>query len=181
MRHDLNDCVKVVPNFPKEGVSFKDVSPLLLGHFRETVKAILDLIEPEKLEKIDAFVGLEARGFALASAMAYETNKGFVMARKAGKLPNPMASVSYDLEYGTAKIEMEAGSGNAWIVDDVLATGGTMVAAAELAEKVGFNVTGFSTLVNLEFLNNFEWKGMKCPAVLNYNAKGDLVSSPVLN
>lgn len=175
MREDLNECVTVVPNFPKEGVSFKDISPLIQTKFKETAEAMLALFSPEEINEVDVFVGLESRGFILAAAMAALTGKGFVMARKKGKLPNVAGAVSYALEYGSATIEMQAGKGKAVVVDDVIATGGSLEAGADLAEQVGYEVTGLATLINLQFLNNFDWKGMKCRSVLDYDASGALV------
>jgi adenine phosphoribosyltransferase len=178
MRNDLNEHVAVVPDFPKQGVSFKDVSPLLRYWFKETIDAMLDTITPEEMEKIDAFAGLEARGLSLAAAAAAMTGKGFIPVRKKGKLPNPAKSKSYALEYGMAEIEMQSGEGNVFLIDDVLATGGTLKAAADLCEDVGYKVIGMGVLVNLTFLNNFKWKGMPCRSVLNYDATGNLVPKP---
>lgn len=175
MRYDLNECVTVVPDFPKIGVSFKDVSPLLRHKFAETIEAMLSTIPEEKLESIDAFVGSESRGFIFAAGMAAKTGKGVVLARKKGKLPNVAVSVPYGLEYGEATIEMQAGKGNVWEVDDVMALGGTMAAQAEASTKAGYNVVGMSVLVNLPFLNNFEWQGMKCHSVIDYGADGQMV------
>jgi len=135
---------------------------------------MLDLISAEELAHIDVFIGLEARGFALASAMADRMDKGFVMVRKEGsKFPNVAARMVYDLEYGKGSaIVMQAGEGNAFIIDDVLATGGTLKAAADLAQQVGYTVKGMATFLNLKHLNNFEWNGMKCRSVLDYDDHG---------
>jgi adenine phosphoribosyltransferase len=175
MRKDLDALISVVPNFPTPGFLFKDISPLLRDRFSETVEAMLSTITADELQSIDAFVGLEARGFPLAAGMAASAGKGFVMARKKGKLPNPGASAEYELEYGSAVIEMQNGKGNVIVVDDVLATGGTLAAAANVSEKAGYSVKGMVTLINLKFLNNFNWNGMVCRSVLDYDGAGNLV------
>jgi len=170
---DLAALVDDVPDFPEDGILFRDISPLLLQKWPDTVAAMRDLLSDAELENIDAFVGLEARGFKFAGALAAITGKGMVMARKAGKLPEPLCAQDYALEYGTATIEMKPGNGErVFIVDDVLATGGTLAAAADLAEKSGYEVAGFATLIDLSHLNDFAWNGMTNRALLTYDADG---------
>lgn len=165
----LKQYIEETPDHPEKGVLFRDISPALRDKFNEVVDSMLALITPEEMQKIDAFVGLDARGFIFAAAMAARTGKGMVMARKGGKLPQPKEAENYMLEYGTATIEMKHGKGgNVFIVDDVLATGGTLRAAGNLSLKAGYNVVGFGVFVNISALNNFEWRGMKCRAALTY-------------
>ena len=169
----LATIVKDVPDFPKEGILFRDVSPLIRDHWSETVTTMLDLFSPEQLAEVDAFVGLDARGFIFAGGMADRLNKGLVMARKAGKLPDALLSEDYDLEYGKAQVEIQAGEGmKVIIVDDVLATGGTLTATADLCKKAGYEVLGIATLINLTQLNDFEWGGQKCLSVFEYDENG---------
>lgn len=169
---DLAAHIEDVPGFPREGILFRDISPLLRDRLDVAVRAMLDLFAPQELEGVRAFVGLDARGFIFAPAMAVLTGKGFIMARKGGKLPEPLFATRYNLEYGSAALEIKPGEGRVVIVDDVLATGGTLGAAAELCVKAGYEVSGFATLINLQFLNDFEWNGLTCRSVLHYNENG---------
>lgn len=144
-----------VPDFPKEGVVFKDITPLLADP--ESLRAVVAGIAGRYARgSVDAVLGLEARGFILGAPIALELGAGFVPVRKAGKLPRETHRASYDLEYGSETIEMHAdavGPGSrVLIVDDVLATGGTARAAVELVDKAGGTVVGFSVLVELGFL-----------------------------
>ena len=132
---NLKSYIKDIPDFPVEGVLFRDIQPLLADSeaFYDAIYEMGQLID---MEKVDYFVGVESRGFIFASVLASINLKGFKMIRKAGKLPNvekALQRVEYDLEYGSAAIEMESGWGNVIIVDDVLATGGTIRAAERLA------------------------------------------------
>jgi adenine phosphoribosyltransferase len=170
---ELAQFVEDVPDFPQEGVLFRDISPLTMEKWPETVQAMNALFTDKELADVDAFVGLESRGFKFAGALAAINGKGMIMARKAGKLPDPLFSESYDLEYGSAEIEMKPGKGQkVIIIDDVLATGGTLRAAADLCQKAGYDVIGFGTLINLAHLNEFSWNGMKNRTVLTYNENG---------
>ncbi|MUL42798.1 adenine phosphoribosyltransferase [Streptomonospora sp. PA3] len=156
---DLSARIKAglrdVPDFPEEGVVFKDITPLLAepASLRAVVEGIADHYEKGS---VDAVLGLEARGFILAAPVALELGAGFVPVRKAGKLPRETHRASYDLEYGSATVEMHADAvspgSRVVIVDDVLATGGTGRAAVELVDKAGGTVVGFSVLVELGFL-----------------------------
>lgn len=154
---------KIVPNFPKEGVIFQDLSPVFKNYFPELIEECADCIS--QIEEIDFFVGVESRGFILAAALAQKFGKGFVMIRKKGKLPPPKFSQEYSLEYGADTIEMQAGTGKICVIDDVLATGGTLEAACQLAEQCGYSVKEIFCILNISALNNFEFKGIK-PKIL---------------
>ncbi len=125
------------------------------------------LSEPE-WRAVDAVAGVEARGFIIASALAHRHSKGFVPIRKEGKLPPPVVRMAYDLEYGNAALEMAAGKGRMIIVDDVLATGGTMSAAANLATQTGYEVIALVSLIDLNLVPGFEWNGMAVRSVVKY-------------
>ena len=145
--------IRSVPDYPEPGVLFRDITPLLsdAAAFHATTEA---LIAPFA-GTYDYVAGIEARGFILAGAAAIAAGVGFIPIRKAGKLPRPAASVDYALEYGTATIEMHddlpRGS-RVLLIDDVLATGGTLVAARDLVERVGSHVTGISVLFEIAAL-----------------------------
>lgn len=151
------DLITVIPDYPKPGILFRDVAPLLADG--PALRAVTDaLIEPFA-GQFDVVAGVEARGFLLAGAVAIAAGVGLVPIRKAGKLPRPAASADYALEYGTATIEMHddipAGS-RVLLLDDVLATGGTLVAAKDLVSRVGGVVTGTAVLMELEGLGGRE-------------------------
>ena len=167
--HPLVKHLDLVPNFPIEGILFRDISPLLKDHLAETIDCMSALFSDVEWENIDYLVGIESRGFLFASALAYKQGKGTVLARKAGKLPNVKASKSYGLEYGTDKLEMQAGKGNVVILDDLIATGGSMMAAAELCTEVGYNVVGLGCLIDLSALNNFEYQGLKVKSAMQFD------------
>ena len=136
---DLRKYIKGVPDFPKEGILYRDIQPLLADKvaFNYAIRKMA-----EKLTTVpDYFVGIEARGFIFASAMAMYTGAGFKMIRKAGKLPpSNINKIEYGLEYGRDEIQIETGSGKIVLVDDIYATGGTMAAAEILAETSGYEV-----------------------------------------
>jgi adenine phosphoribosyltransferase len=154
-RAALEAHIREVPDFPQPGVSFKDVTPLLLDHvaFSTVVDALVMHFGRGTVDKV---VGIEARGFIFAAPVAYHFGAGFVPARKAGKLPGPTRSVTYDLEYGSATLELHEDAITAGdrvlIVDDVLATGGTAAATAQLVEELGGEVVGLGFLIELGFL-----------------------------
>ena len=108
---DLRDAIADVPDFPRPGVLFRDISPLLRDHLSATVQALDALLTDEEWNAIDALAGIESRGFILGSALALERRKGFVLVRKQGKLPPPVVSAAYALEYGNAVLEVQAGGG----------------------------------------------------------------------
>lgn len=155
--------IKTIPNFPKEGILFQDFSPVFQNYFSELIEECADCIL--EIEQIDYFVGIESRGFIIASALAQKFNKGFTMIRKQGKLPPPKLSKQYQLEYGTDTIEMQTTQNNhknkICIIDDVLATGGTMEASCQLATECGYNITQIFCILNIQALNNFEFNGIK--------------------
>ena len=144
--------IKEVPDWPKKGVSFKDISPLLESD--SFLDAVNDLgKEFGILTEVDYFVGIDSRGFIFASALSILYNKGLILMRKKGKLPPPTVSTSYALEYGEDSLEMAPGNGNVIIVDDVLATGGTLRAAQKLCENAGYKVVDVGVLIDLKFLH----------------------------
>lgn len=144
--------IRTVPNFPKAGICFYDLTPLLVNHIQELSEALVASIPAEKIEEVDSFVAVEARGFVLASFLAQRLNKGLILVRKAGKLPPPVVGVGYSLEYGLDQLEMSADlkSQNVILVDDVLATGGTLKAVQILAKKCHLNVLGATILLDLD-------------------------------
>jgi adenine phosphoribosyltransferase len=153
---DLKSFIRDIPDFPKAGILFRDITPLLgnPAALRETVH---QLAEPYRNQEIDAVVAAEARGFIFAAPMAIELNAGFVPVRKPGKLPFDRHSFRYDLEYGSDTLEMHVdgvGSGaRVLVVDDLLATGGTVGACVKLLEKTGANIIGCAFVIELTGLN----------------------------
>lgn len=152
----LKELVRDVPDFPKKGIIFKDITPLFLNpsSLKEIVSKISDHYTNQK---IDIIVGAEARGFLIGPAIAINLNAGFVPVRKPGKLPYETASMTYELEYGTDTLEIhkdavKAGD-NVLMVDDLLATGGTMAACCKLVESLGGKITGCAFIIELGFLN----------------------------
>ena len=152
---DLKQLIREVPDFPKPGINFYDITTLLKHPegLRKTVDALAKSFE---CERVDTVIGIEARGFIFAPALAYHLGAGFVPVRKPKKLPAECVSVSYDLEYGQDTLEMHrdaVGQGHrVLIADDLLATGGTAKAVCELVEKLGGTVAGLGFVVELEFL-----------------------------
>ncbi len=152
---DLAAKVRAIPDFPKEGILFRDIMPLLQdpSSLREAVDRI---VEYGTGKHVDVVLGAEARGFILGAAVAYGLGAGFVCARKPGKLPYETVSAEYDLEYGTDKLEVHADAitpgQNVLIHDDLLATGGTARAKIELVEKLGGKVVGIAFLIELAAL-----------------------------
>ena len=156
---DLKKYIKDIPDFPEPGVLFRDVTPLLADKdaYQESIRLLNDFA---KEKKVDLVVGPEARGFLFGCPVALALNCGFVPVRKPGKLPREVVSQSYDLEYGSNEIQMHSDSiqpgQNVLIVDDLLATGGTVDAAVSLIEKMGGNVVGIAFLIELEALKGRE-------------------------
>jgi len=165
---DLRRHIRDVPDFPQPGILFRDITPLLHQHFGATIDALDLLLEDEEWSGIDAVAGIESRGFILGAALAARRSKGFVLIRKKGKLPPPVVDVEYSLEYGTGVLEMQRGSGRLLIVDDVLATGGTLHAAAELSRLAGFDVAALAVLIDLGFVPDFTWQGLATRKVIDY-------------
>jgi adenine phosphoribosyltransferase len=153
-----------IPNFPKPGVTFKDISPLLgSALFPELIQEMADLIRETEC---DAIAGIESRGFILGAAIAHETNVGFVPIRKKGKLPPPVLAATYKLEYGEDTVEVKPGRGRIVVIDDVLATGGTLNAAADVLTLAGYTVVDFAVLMDLRFLNKFTWKSQTAKSLI---------------
>ncbi len=155
----LETFVRDIPDFPKEGIIFKDITPLLADP--KAFQYAIDLLCDKYVnDKIDYVLGAEARGFILASAMAYKLDAGFIPARKPGKLPYNTTSEEYDLEYGTDCLEIHEDAikpgDKVLVVDDVLATGGTAAAKTSLVKRMGGQVFGPAFLIELTFLNGKE-------------------------
>jgi adenine phosphoribosyltransferase len=153
---DLASLIRDVPDFPEQGVIFKDITPVL-AHPETFAELIMALARPHLRTGITKVVGIEARGFTLAAPVAKELGAGFIPLRKPGKLPAATITQTYSLEYGTDALEMhvdavEAGE-KILIVDDVIATGGTAAAAVNLLQRVGAEVAGVSVFIELGFLN----------------------------
>jgi adenine phosphoribosyltransferase len=153
---DLKTRLREIPNWPKKGVNFIDITTLLKDP--EAFRFVIDALTAHFSKKrIDLVVGIEARGFAIGAPVAYQLGVGFVPARKKGKLPFKKLTVEYSLEYGTEFIEMHRDGirkgQRVAIIDDLLATGGTAEATARLVEKMGGRIAGLAFIVELDFLN----------------------------
>jgi len=152
----LTDFIRNIPDFPKPGIQFKDITPLLqdADAFNET---ILALSEPYKSSQIDYVVGIESRGFIFGAPLAQHLGVGFIPIRKPGKLPSETISATYELEYGTDEVQIHKDAikpgQSVVVVDDLLATGGTMAAACELIDRLKGNICGISFLIELAFLD----------------------------
>ncbi len=149
---DFSKFIREIPNFPKPGVSYKDITPLLGNGL--VFNAAIDIFANRfKSEVIDVIVGIDARGFILAAALAHRLGIGFVPIRKSGKLPFDCYEITYDLEYGTDTLAIHQDAfprgSRVLICDDVLATGGTLSASIELVKKLGGDVTGVALLLEL--------------------------------
>ena len=149
---NLKDFIRSIPDYPKKGILFRDITPLIKdeGAFKETINQI---VERSKKYKIDKIAAIESRGFVFASAVSYILEKPFIMLRKKNKLPGDTHSIDFKLEYGTATIEVHKDSiddgESVLIIDDLIATGGTAKAAAELIELSKGNVAAFIFVINL--------------------------------
>ena len=149
---DIKSTIRTIPDYPKPGIMFRDVTTLL-GNARAFRTTVDLLVQPYAGTRIDKVAGIEARGFILAGAVAHQLSVGFVPVRKKGKLPGKTIGQSYDLEYGTDTVEIHADAlnkgDNVLIVDDLIATGGTCEAAVKLIEKAGGTVVGCSFIIDL--------------------------------
>ena len=159
LEQKIKNTIRDVADFPKPGILFKDITPIL--HNQQLCNEIVDeFVKKLSGQKIDAIVGIESRGFLFGFALANKMNIPFILIRKAGKLPYKKIAYEYDLEYGSAKVEMQVDEikkgWNVLIHDDLLATGGTAEAAAKLIQMQEGNVAGFAFLVELEFLKGKE-------------------------
>jgi len=155
-KNDLKRHIRDVPDFPKEGILFKDITTLLKD--KDAFKKSIDLLARKfKNQKIEQVVGVEARGFIFGAVLAYKLGVGFVPVRKKGKLPAKTKSVTYQLEYGTDCLEIHADAikpkSRVLIVDDLLATGGTIEAVSKLIREQKAVVAGIAFLIELQFLN----------------------------
>jgi len=153
---DLKQKIRNIPDFPKKGVVFRDITTLV-GDVEAFKYSVDRMVEYWRGKKIDAILSAEARGFIFGGVMAYKLGVGFIPVRKPGKLPYRTCQVSYDLEYGKNILQIHIDAikkgDKILIVDDLVATGGTAKAKAELVEKMGGEVVGFCFLIELEFLN----------------------------
>lgn len=164
---DLKKLIKNVPDFPENGILFRDMTPLLLNS-EALAYVCAQMVRDINLDEIDFFAGIESRGFILGAMLASSHKKGFMPIRKAGKLPPPTHRQKYSLEYGEAEIEVPVGQGRIMIVDDVLATGGTLRAAIELCSRSGYSVEQVGVLINLTALNDFKFKGKEVISLVQY-------------
>ncbi len=164
---NLKDLIVEVPDFPEPGVLFRDITPILKNNsaLDEVAQAFSKIIDRPEVELI---AGIEARGFILGMLLASYFKKGFLPFRKAGKLPPPTVSTSYALEYAKASIEVKSGSEKIVIVDDVLATGGTLQAAIDLAKLGGYEVIDVGVMINLTYLNQMTFRDKEIFSVLQY-------------
>ncbi len=170
LENEIKSVVRDVPNFPKEGILFKDISTIMMNP--ELSNKILDeLFALYSNKGITKIAGIESRGFLFAYPLAMRLNVPFVLIRKEGKLPYDKISFSYDLEYGSSVVEMHSDAITAGdkvlIHDDLLATGGSASAAAELILKAGGEVTAFNFLIGLNFLNGNEKLSKYCSDIVN--------------
>ncbi len=170
---DLKDHIRHVPDFPKPGILFYDISTLLAhpGAWRETVNQLRAIVQPQKP---DLLAGIESRGFLVAAPLALALGCGFVMLRKRGKLPGPTVPYTYDLEYGSDTIEIQKDAikpgQRVVLLDDLLATGGTLAAAVELLRKVGAQVVGASTIIELTFLKGRDKLNVPVSSLIAYES-----------
>ncbi len=167
----LKDKVRAIPDYPKKGVIFRDVTTLLKEgqDFKEAIDKMAEKIDYE----IDKVIGIEARGFIVGAPLAYKLSKGFIPIRKPGKLPCEKISFEYDLEYGTDSIEMHVDGikkgEKVVIVDDLLATGGTSQAAIKLVESLGAEVAGLLFLMELDDINGRQkLKNYRVDSIIHY-------------
>jgi adenine phosphoribosyltransferase len=152
---DLRSRIRSVPDFPKPGILFRDITPLLLD-VRAFAEAVRRMAAPYARGQVDVVVGAESRGFIFGAPVALALGAGFVPVRKKGKLPAETVSVTYDLEYGTDTLEMHTDAVSrgtrVLMVDDLLATGGTMAASCEMVRRAGGVIVGIEFLIELSFL-----------------------------
>lgn len=174
---DLRDLVASYPDFPKKGILFRDINPVFkrndaLNHIADQFYRVYGK------SRVDTVAGIESRGFITATALALKFGKGVVMVRKAGKLPGKTLKKSYDIEYGSAVMELQQSAikkgENILIADDLIATGGTAVAAAQLIEELGGKVTGFAFIIELTDLRGAERLrklGYKVQSLVTYHGE----------
>ena len=165
---DLASHIVAIPDFPKPGILFRDIAPLLRHHFAATIAALGAQLSDDEWSTIDVVVGIESRGFILGAALADRQGKAFVPVRKQGKLPPPVVALAYALEYGSGILEMQRGSGRVLVVDDVLATGGTLGASCDLCVEAGYSVEQMVVLIDLGIVPDFTWRARPARSVLRY-------------
>ncbi|WKT58049.1 adenine phosphoribosyltransferase [Candidatus Nitrosotenuis chungbukensis] len=169
---NLKNIIDEYPNFPKKGILFRDISPILRNP--AALSHVVDEFSKRfHTNDVDVLAGIESRGFPLACALSLKYNKGMMMIRKQGKLPGATVKKAYDIEYGKAIMEIQKNSikkdQRVLICDDLLATGGTARAAAELVEKIGGKVTGFAFMVELTDLNGMKkLTKYRCESLVKY-------------
>jgi adenine phosphoribosyltransferase len=163
----VRDYIVEVPDFPIEGISFKDISPLLAdaGIFNGVIENMGNLLS----KRPDCWIGIEARGFLFASALAYTYGGGVVMCRKAGKLPPTVFSHSYGTEYSEDTIQIKQGSGTVVVVDDVLATGGTLQAVNYLSKTAGYDVIDNLVLIDLLYVTKIKTFDLEVKSLIQYD------------
>ena len=170
---NIKDHIRSIPDFPKPGILFYDISTLLAhaDAWKEAVRQLADAVRPHKP---DLLVGIESRGFLVAAPLALTLGLGFVMIRKRGKLPGDIITHNYDLEYGTDTIEIQADAikpgSRVVVLDDLLATGGTMVAAINLLRQVGAEVAAAQFLIELAFLKGAEKLDVPVQSLVSYDS-----------
>ncbi len=149
---DFKTAIRTIPDYPKKGIMFRDITTLL-GNPRAFRRAVDELVQPYAGMRIDKVAGIEARGFILGGAVAHQLSVGFIPVRKKGKLPHTVIGEDYDLEYGKDRVEIHADAvqtgENILVIDDLIATGGTAMAAIKLLERAGGNVVGCSFVIDL--------------------------------
>jgi adenine phosphoribosyltransferase len=172
---ELEKFIRTVPDFPKKGIGFKDITTLLKdgAAFKQAVEVLAEKFSNKKIDKI---VGIESRGFIFGAALAYKWNLGFVPVRKPGKLPAEALREEYQLEYGADSVEIHKDAIQAGekilIVDDLLATGGTAAATANLVKKLGGDIQGLAFLIELTFLNGrSKLEGFEVASIIQYTTE----------
>jgi len=170
---DLTEHIRTIPDFPKPGIQFYDISTLLMhaGAWQATVERLADAIKPHKP---DLLAGIESRGFLVAAPLALELGLGFVMVRKEGKLPGATVPYTYELEYGTDTIEIQADAVEPGqrivLLDDLLATGGTLAAAVRLFRNCGADVRAAACIIELTFLKGRDQLDIPITTLVSYDA-----------
>ncbi len=161
--------IRETPDFPKPGVIFKDILPVFADPtaLQSTLEEFANIFD---LRDVDTFAGIESRGFILAMGLAVKTRKAFIPIRKAGKLPGATFKKSYSLEYGEATLEIaKSAPKKLVIVDDLLATGGTLAAAIHLCELAGHTIQDVGVMINLQFLNQLKFNNQTIKSLLSYS------------
>ena len=169
---EIKKLIRNIPDFPKPGIMFRDFTPLIAD--ARGFAALVDQLAEPYLGKVDAVVGIESRGFVVGAPVAYRLGVGLAIARKPGKLPFHTVDQAYDLEYGSASLQMHqdalAGKSRVLLVDDLLATGGTASAAIQIVNKIGGNVIGCAFVVELNALNGrARLAPVNCFSLINYD------------